>query len=168
MKYMSAVIYSLLLSFGCCNLTLAQETVAEQLVGIWKLEVSGFITDGEEVIKDFNACRLSQNFVFKSDGTVDYTYYEGDLDTCYVAAVETYNWELKQDTLVLESRGYWGYYRLTMEKAGGLRLEGIQEQRESTGDAMLDKLLSTVHFDVYRRRSAPVSCENCKVVLELK
>ncbi len=168
MKNLVIIVCNLGLFFGFWGQATAQEIAGEQLIGIWKLERSGFITDGEEVIKDFNDCRLSQNFVFKSDGTMDYTYYEGDLDTCYAAAVETYNWKLQQDTLILESRGYWGYYLLTTQEDVEIRLEGIREQQEPTGDPTLDKIWNTVHFDIYRRQSVPVICEKCKIVVELK
>ena len=146
----------------------AQKINADELIGVWKMEQSGFIADGKEVVKDFNACRLSQNFVFKQDGTVDYTYYEGDLDTCYIGEVETYNWEIEQDTLKLESRGYYGYYLIKLQKEERMRLQAVVEQREATGDAMLDMMLNTVHFDVYRKQSKPVGCESCRVVLILK
>ncbi|MBL1407590.1 lipocalin-like domain-containing protein [Sphingobacterium faecale] len=157
----------LLLLVACCAKVSAQEIDVAGLIGVWKLERSGFIEAGTEVIKDFDACRLSRNFVFRSDNTVDYTYYEGNLDTCYVAEVETYQWKLEGDTLVLESRGYVGYYLLKMEEKGDLRMEAVKEESTATGDEMLDKMLNTVHFDVYRKQSKPVNCADCRVVLKL-
>lgn len=157
----------LLLLIACCTKVSAQEIDAAGLIGVWKLERSGFVEAGAEVIKDFDACRLSRNFVFRSDNTVDYTYYEGNLDTCYVAEVETYQWALEGDTLVLESRGYFGYYLLQMKEKGDLRMEAVKVDRTPTGDAVLDKMMNTVHFDVYRRQAKPVSCADCRVVLKL-
>lgn len=158
----------LLLIAAFCSDVVAQEIEKVKLIGVWKLEQSGFIEDGTEVIKNFNPCRLLRNFVFKSDNTVDYTYYEGDLDTCYVGDVETYKWKLNSDTLEVESRGYWGYYLLEMKGENELRMHAIDSVKVSTGDAVLDKMLNTLHFDVYQRRSQPVSCEQCRVVLKLK
>lgn len=170
---MQAMRYIIIISTVLCNLLFAlnmlkaQAITAEELVGVWKLEQSGFIEQGKDVIKDFNACRLSQNFLFKDDGTLEYTYYEGDLDTCYVGEVENYQWRIEQDTLVLNTGEYIGYYVLKMLDDGCFRMEAVQMEKETTGDKMLDKLLNTVHFDVYRKRLAPVSCDQCKLVIKL-
>lgn len=165
MKYLRSIFLLMVVFYSDA---IAQEIDTTKLIGVWKLERSGFIEEGSEVIKDFNPCQLLRNFVFKLDNTVDYTYYEGDLDTCYAADVETYKWRLNGDTLVVESRGYFGYYLLKMERENELRIQGIEADRVPTGDPLVDKMLNTIHFDVYRKQSKPVGCESCRVVLKLK
>lgn len=151
-----------------CSTASALDTDSVKLIGIWKLEQSGFVEDGTEVIKDFTPCRLSRNFVFKSDGTVDYTYYEGDMDTCYIADVETYHWRMSNDTLILECNGYFGYYHVAIKGEDELRMQMIDKDNVSTGDELLDKILNTLHFELYRRQPNPVNCDSCKLVLRLK
>ncbi|WP_164123124.1 MULTISPECIES: lipocalin family protein [Sphingobacterium] len=165
MMYLRIALLLIVMFYGK---VVAQEIDAAKLIGIWKLERSGFIREGVEVIKDFDGCRLSRNFVFRSDNTVDYTYYEGNLDTCYAADVETYQWKLEGDTLVVELRGYFGYYLLQIGEEDELRMQAVEIDRKPTRDALIDKILNTVHFDVYRKRSSPVNCEACRLVLKLQ
>lgn len=168
MSSMTKAIYFPVLMTIFCGMTVASDIDPVKLIGIWKLEQSGFIEDGAKVIKDFTPCRLSRNFIFKSDGTVDYTYYEGDLDTCYVTEVESYRWRLEKDTLMVESNGYFGYYLLAMRGEDELSMQMIDKNKVLTGDELTDKILNAVHFDVYRRQSKPVHCDQCKLVLKLK
>lgn len=167
MKHSIFIIIPILCCLVSFNKAIAQSVDPEKLLGVWKLEKSGFIDNAEVVIKQFNDCRLSQNFVFKSDGTVDHTYYEGDLDTCYIGKTESYKWHILEDTLVLSSGEYFGYYVLQMINNGSFRMQAVQTEIESTGDEILDKMLNTVHFDVYTKHNGPVSCDQCKLILKL-
>lgn len=133
-----------------CN---AQKLKKEDVIGFWKLKEAGFYEDGKKVVKDFDDCSLMRNYSIREDGFAVYNYIEGSSGNCIPGEPRLSFWKITDNRIQF----YVGDQILEesvviLNKDKTITLSSyIQEPVKVERDALAEKIMNTVHYDILEK-----------------
>ena len=134
-----------------CN---AQKIKKEEVIGFWKLKEAGFYEERKKVVKDFDDCRLMRNYSIREDGFAVYNRIEGSSGNCTPTEPRLSFWKITENRIQF----YVGDQILeesvvTLNKDKTITLSSyIPEHIKVAGDALAEKVMNTVHYDILEKQ----------------
>ncbi|WP_374462971.1 lipocalin family protein [Chryseobacterium sp.] len=133
----------------------AQKITKENVTGFWKLKEAGFYEGKEKVIKEFDNCRLMRNYAIREDGFAVYNYIEGSVGNCSPSEPRLSFWRIVDNRIqfYVDDQNILEEVVVTMNKDKTMTFSSyIPEQKKADGDALAEKIVNTVHYDILEKQ----------------
>lgn len=133
----------------------AQKITKENVTGFWKLKEAGFYEGKEKVIKEFDNCRLMRNYAIREDGFAVYNYIEGSVGNCSPSEPRLSFWRIVDNRIqfYVDDQNILEEVVVTMNKDNTMTFSSyIPEQKKVDGDALAEKIVNTVHYDILEKQ----------------
>jgi len=144
-----------LASFMTVSLISAQKLRNEDVTGFWKLKEAGFYENKKKVVKQFDNCRLMRNYAIREDGFAIYNYVEGKVGDCSPSEPRLSFWRIVENRIqfYVDDQNILEEVEVTMNKDNTITFSSyIPEQKKVNGDALAEKIVNTVHYDILEKQ----------------
>ncbi|GEJ44093.1 MULTISPECIES: lipocalin family protein [unclassified Chryseobacterium] len=133
----------------------AQKLNKENVIGFWKLKEAGFYEGKKKVVKEFDNCRLMRNYAIREDGFAIYNYAEGSVGNCSPSEPRLSFWRLVDNRIqfYVDDHNILEEVEVTINKDHTITFSSyIPKQTKVEGDALAEKIVNTVHYDILEKQ----------------
>lgn len=144
-----------LASFLTVSLVSAQKLTKENVTGFWKLKEAGFYEGKKKVIKEFDNCRLMRNYAIREDGFAIYNYVEGKSGDCSPSEPRLSFWRVVENRIqfYVDDKNILEEVEVTINKDHTITFSSyIPERKKVDGDILAEKIVNTVHYDIFEKQ----------------